>query len=195
MAVSFTIVLQLVNIVVVPLWAKAIITAAEVDPWSIAGDLLPLIPAPLVVGVILRGRYPEHRDGWKAGLEKISTVALWIAIAVGAAVNWKSIVSVLGPWVIAASVADRRLRRPRLGDRVPQPAVRDHRLEHRRHRRAVRDRRRDRALRQTFTAGARPGRANSGRTAVVVRGSVAHDVTGEQSAAAGSASVTTRSSP
>ena len=40
MAVSFTIVLQLVNIVVVPLWAKGIVTGATVNPWSIVGDLL-----------------------------------------------------------------------------------------------------------------------------------------------------------
>lgn len=32
MAVSFTIVLQLVNIVAVPLWAKGIITGATVNP-------------------------------------------------------------------------------------------------------------------------------------------------------------------
>ena len=104
MAVSFTIVLQLVNIAVVPLWAKAIITGATVDGWSIVGDLLLLVLAPLVVGIILRGRYPEHRDGWKAGLEKTSNVALYIAIAIGVAVNWDSIVAVIGSWVIVASV-------------------------------------------------------------------------------------------
>jgi len=104
MAVSFTIVLQLVNIVVVPLWAKGIVTGATVNPWSIVGDLLLLVLAPLVVGLVLRARYPEHRDGWKAGLEKTSNIALWIAIAAGVAVNWKSIVSVLGSWVLLASV-------------------------------------------------------------------------------------------
>ena len=104
MAVSFTIVLQLVNIVAVPLWAKGIITGATVNPWSIVGDLLLLVLAPLVVGFILRGRYPEHRDSWKASLEKTSNIALYIAIAVGVAVNWKSIVAVFGSWVILASV-------------------------------------------------------------------------------------------
>jgi len=67
MAVSFTIVLQLLNIVAVPLWAKAIVTGAKVNPWSILTDLLILVLAPLVVGLILRSRYPGHRDGWKAG--------------------------------------------------------------------------------------------------------------------------------
>ena len=103
MAVSFTIVLQLVNIVVAPLWAKGIVTGATVNPWSIVGDLLLLVLAPLVVGLVLRGRYPEHRDSWKAGLEKTSNIALYIAIGVGLAANWKSVVSVLGSWVILAS--------------------------------------------------------------------------------------------
>ena len=104
MAVSFTIVLQLLNIVAVPLWAKAIVTGAKVNPWSILTDLLILVLAPLVVGLILRSRYPEHRDGWKAGLDKTSNIALYALIAFGLAANWKAVVTSLGSWVILASV-------------------------------------------------------------------------------------------
>jgi bile acid:Na+ symporter, BASS family len=104
MAVSFTIVLQLVNIVAVPLWAKAIVTGATVNPWSILTDLLILVLAPLVVGLILRSRYPEHRDGWKAGLDKTSNIALYVLIAFGLAANWKAVVTSLGSWVILAAV-------------------------------------------------------------------------------------------
>ena len=104
MAVSFTIILQVVNIIVAPLWAKAIVTGADVNPWSIVGDLLVLVLLPLVVGQILRSRYPQHRDGWKAGLEKVSNIALYIAIAFGLAANWKAVVTILGSWVILASV-------------------------------------------------------------------------------------------
>jgi bile acid:Na+ symporter, BASS family len=104
MAVSFTIVLQLVNIVVAPLWAKAIVTGATVNPWSIVVDLLLLVLLPLAVGLILRSRYPEHRDGSKAGLEKVSNIALYIAILFGLAANWKAVITILGSWVILASV-------------------------------------------------------------------------------------------
>ncbi len=103
MAVSFTIVLQLVNIVVAPLWAKGIVTGAKVSPGSIVVDLLFLILLPLAVGLILRSRYPEHRDGWKASLEKASNIALYVVIAVGLAANWKAIVTSLGSWVLLAS--------------------------------------------------------------------------------------------
>jgi BASS family bile acid:Na+ symporter len=104
MAVSFTIVLQLINIIVAPLWAKAVVTGATVNLLSIVGDLLLLVLAPLVVGLVLRGRYPEHRDGWKAGLEKTSNIALYIALVIGIAINWKPLVHSLGTWVIGASI-------------------------------------------------------------------------------------------
>jgi predicted Na+-dependent transporter len=104
MAVSFTIVLQLLNIVAAPLWAKEVVTGATVDPWSIVLDMLLVVLAPLIVGLILRSRYPEHRDHWKTSLEKISNIALWIVIAVGLGVNWEKVVSSVGSWVTVASV-------------------------------------------------------------------------------------------
>lgn len=104
MAVSFTIVLQVLNIVAAPLWAKQIVSGATVDPWTIVKDLLLLVLAPLVIGQILRARYTEHAAGWQAGLEKVSNVALLIAIVVGLAVNWKLLVHSLGTWVLAASL-------------------------------------------------------------------------------------------
>ena len=103
MAVSFTIVLQVLNIAVAPLFAKQIVTGASVDPWSIVKDLLLLVLLPLVIGQVLRARHPEHAEGWQAGLEKISNVALMVAIVVGIAVNWKLLVHALGSWVLLAS--------------------------------------------------------------------------------------------
>jgi len=104
MAVSYTIVLGVLNIVLAPLWAKAMVKGATVSVLHILGNLVLIVLLPLVVGAILRARYPEHAPGWKTGLEKISNVALYIAIAAGLAVNWKTVVSTLGSWVIVASV-------------------------------------------------------------------------------------------
>jgi BASS family bile acid:Na+ symporter len=103
MALSFTIALQVVNIVAAPLWAKQIVTGATVDPWTIVKDLLLLVLAPLVVGQVLRARHAEHAEGWQGGLEKISNLALLVAIVVGLAVNWNLFTSAIGSWVIAAS--------------------------------------------------------------------------------------------
>jgi BASS family bile acid:Na+ symporter len=104
MALSFTIALQVVNIVAAPLWAKQIVTGATVDPWSIVKDLLLLVLAPLVIGQILRARHGDHAEEWKTSLEKVSNIALLIAIVVGLAVNWKLFTSAIGSWVIAASI-------------------------------------------------------------------------------------------
>jgi BASS family bile acid:Na+ symporter len=104
MALSFTIALQVVNIVAAPLWAEQIVTGATVDPWTIVKDLLLLVLAPLVIGQVLRARHAEHAEGWQGGLEKVSNMALLVAIVVGLAVNWSLFTSAIGSWVIVASV-------------------------------------------------------------------------------------------
>jgi BASS family bile acid:Na+ symporter len=103
MAVSFLIVLQLVNIVAAPLWAKQMISGATVDLWTILKDLLLLVLAPLAIGLFLRARYPEHADGWRAGLDKTSNIALIAVIAFGLAANWQVVVHSLGSWILVAS--------------------------------------------------------------------------------------------
>jgi bile acid:Na+ symporter, BASS family len=103
MAVSFVTVLLVLDMVAAPLWAEGIISGATVDPASIFVDLLILVLVPLVVGMVLRSRHPEHASGWKAGLEKASDIALYIALTAGIAVNWENIVSSVGTWVTVAS--------------------------------------------------------------------------------------------
>jgi BASS family bile acid:Na+ symporter len=103
LAVSLVIVLMLVNLVAAPLWAKAVVTGATVSAWTIIEDLLLLVLVPLAIGLFCRARYAEHAPGWKAALEKISNVALYVAIAIGIAINWSVFASLLGSWTIVAS--------------------------------------------------------------------------------------------
>ena len=103
LAVSLVIVLQLVNIVAAPLWARAVVTGASVSASMIIKDLLILVLVPLVLGLAGHARYTEHAETWKSGLEKISNIALYLAIATGIAVNWSDIVSLLGSWVLVAA--------------------------------------------------------------------------------------------
>ena len=102
-AVSLVIVLQLINIVAAPLWAQAVVSGATVSTWGIIKDLLLLVLVPLTVGLVGHARYTEHAAEWKVGLEKISNIALYIAIVAGLAVNWSDIVSLLGSWVLVAA--------------------------------------------------------------------------------------------
>lgn len=104
MGVSFTVVLQLLNIIAAPIWASQIITGATVNTWSIVGDMLLLVLAPLAIGLVLHARYKEHAPNWQAGLKKTSNIALVATIAVGLAVNFSKLVHALGTWVIVASI-------------------------------------------------------------------------------------------
>ena len=103
LAVSLVIVLQLINIVAAPLWAQAVVTGASVSAAMIIKDLFVLVLVPLTLGLIGHARYTEHAASWRAGLEKISNISLYIAILAGIAVNWSAIVSLLGSWVLIAS--------------------------------------------------------------------------------------------
>ena len=104
LAISVTIVLQIANIVAVPLWANAIVSGATVSPWLIIKDLCFLVLIPLAVGIVLRARYEDHSASWKPELERIANIALVFVIAFGVAANWKLIVDQIGSWVIIVSI-------------------------------------------------------------------------------------------
>jgi predicted Na+-dependent transporter len=103
LAVSIVVVLQLANLVAVPLWAGAVVSGASVSASSILGNLLLLVLAPLAIGLLIRARYADHAKNWPAELAKISNLALAIALVAGISVNWNAIVSLLGSWVLLAS--------------------------------------------------------------------------------------------
>ena len=104
LAVSMVVVLQLVNIVSVPIWAGQVVSGASLSAWDILKSLLELVLIPLVVGLIARARYANHAGEWTAGLTKIANIALVIALAAGISVNWQTIVDLFGSWVLLASI-------------------------------------------------------------------------------------------
>ncbi len=104
LAVSIVVVLQLVNLVAVPLWAGAVVSGASISAGSILGDLALLVLAPLAGGLLIRARYAEQAKNWPDEFGKISNLALAIALVAGISVNWHAIVSLLGSWVLLASV-------------------------------------------------------------------------------------------
>jgi predicted Na+-dependent transporter len=104
LAVSIVVVLQLVNLVAVPLWAGAVVSGASISASSILGDLLLLVLGPLAIGLLIRARYAEQAKDWPIELGKISNLALAIALVAGIAVNFHAIVSLFGSWVLLASV-------------------------------------------------------------------------------------------
>ena len=104
LAVSMVVVLQLVNIVSVPIWAGQVVSGASLSAWDILKSLLELVLIPLIVGLIARARHADHAREWTAGLTKIANIALVIALAAGISVNWQTIVDLFGSWVLVASI-------------------------------------------------------------------------------------------
>ena len=104
LAVSVVVVLQLVNIVAVPLWAGQVVTGASISAWDIAKSLLLVVLLPLVVGLIIRARYADHAKAWQPELVKAANLALVVALATGISANWSTIVSMFGSWVIVTAI-------------------------------------------------------------------------------------------
>jgi predicted Na+-dependent transporter len=104
LAVSVVVVLQLVNIIAVPLWAGQVVTGASISAWQIIKSLLLLVLLPLVIGLFIRARYADHAKDWRAELVKAANLALVIALATGITANWSTIKTMFGSWVIVTTI-------------------------------------------------------------------------------------------
>jgi len=104
LAVSVVVVLQLVNIVAVPVWAGQVVTGASISAWDIVKSLLALVLLPLMVGLFIRARYAEHATAWREELVKAANLALVVALATGIAANWSTIKSMFWSWVIVTAI-------------------------------------------------------------------------------------------
>jgi BASS family bile acid:Na+ symporter len=105
LAVSVVVVLQLVNIVAVPVWAGQVVTGASISAWDIVKSLLALVLMPLVVGLFIRARYADNARTWQPELVKVANLALVIALTTGIAANWSTITSMFGSWVLVVALA------------------------------------------------------------------------------------------
>jgi predicted Na+-dependent transporter len=104
LAVSVVVVLQLVDIVAVPIWAGQVVSGASISAWDIVKNLLILVLVPLGIGLVVRARYTEHAGTWQGDLVRIANLALAIALATGVAANWSTIKSMFGSWVFITAL-------------------------------------------------------------------------------------------
>jgi len=104
LAVSMVIVLQVLNLVAVPLWAGQVVSGATISPVTILQNLIVLVLVPLLVGLSVRGRSEMMASRWRPILVRIANLSLVIALGAGIAVNWGSIVELAGSRVMVVSV-------------------------------------------------------------------------------------------
>jgi arsenite transporter len=88
LAVSVVVVLQLINIVAVPLWAGQLVTGASISVWDIVKSLLLLVLLPLVAGLFIRARYADRAKDWQPGLVK--AVPGWPDRGAGMRRQWRA---------------------------------------------------------------------------------------------------------
>lgn len=105
LAVGLVVVLQLANLVAVPLWAAVVVTGASLSRLTILQSLAALVLLPLVVGAAVRARSAHLADRLRPMLLRVGNLALVIALAAGIAGNWAVLLSVLGSWVLPAALA------------------------------------------------------------------------------------------
>jgi predicted Na+-dependent transporter len=104
LAVSLVVNLQLVSIIAMPIWAGQVVSGATISPITIVQNLLLMVLIPLIIGLIVRARYPEHATDWRPSLVKIGNVGLLVAIVAGISANWSIKVALFGSWVVVASL-------------------------------------------------------------------------------------------
>lgn len=104
LAVGLVVVLQVANLVAVPLWAAVVVTGASLSRLTILQNLLVLVLLPLVVGCIVRARSAALAAGLRPLLVRVGNLALGVALAAGLVANRDVLLSVLDSWVLPAAV-------------------------------------------------------------------------------------------
>jgi bile acid:Na+ symporter, BASS family len=104
LAVSLVVVLQMVNLVSVPLWAAVVGSGADLSRLSIVANLLGLVLLPLAIGAVLRARSAAVAARLRPTLLRIGNLALLVAIVAGIGANLDVLASVLRSYVLPAAV-------------------------------------------------------------------------------------------
>ncbi len=104
LALAVVVVLELVNIVAVPVWAGIVVGGASISGLEIVRSLIGLVLLPLLVGLGVRSRWPARASAWRALLPRAATVTLLLALASGIAVNAQVILAMAGSWVLVTAI-------------------------------------------------------------------------------------------
>jgi bile acid:Na+ symporter, BASS family len=105
LAVRLVVVLQLANLVAVPVWASVVVSGSSLSRLTILRSLVVLVLLPLGSGTIARARFPRFASRMRPTLVRLGNVALVVALAAGIAANRAMLLSVLASWVLPAALA------------------------------------------------------------------------------------------
>jgi BASS family bile acid:Na+ symporter len=100
-SVGLMLLLMVGTIVYLPLVLPWLLQGVAVNPWKIAGSLILLMMVPLAAGLVLRARTTALADRLGAVLAKISNLALLLLTTLLVVLNFKNILSMIGPGGLA----------------------------------------------------------------------------------------------
>ena len=105
LAVGLVVVLQVANLVAVPLWAAVVVTGAALNRLTILQSMLALVLLPLIVGGIVRARSAALAARVRPVLLRVGNIALGGALVGGVAANRDVLLSVLDSAVLPVALA------------------------------------------------------------------------------------------
>jgi BASS family bile acid:Na+ symporter len=105
LAVGLVVVLQVANLVAVPLWAAVVVTGAALNRLTILQSMLALVLLPLIVGGIVRARSAALAARVRPVLLRLGNIALGGALVGGVAANRDVLLSVLDSAVLPVALA------------------------------------------------------------------------------------------
>jgi BASS family bile acid:Na+ symporter len=100
-AISLVVVLEALNVIVIPFWAGLLMPAGvTINPLQVVATLIVYILIPLGIGWIIKARLAERAKVWVPGANKLSTVALLVVVALAIYGNLNTILSLLGSFTL-----------------------------------------------------------------------------------------------
>jgi len=104
LAVGEMALLLVVTIAYVPLFLPFMLPYVQVDAGKIARDLILFLLLPLIIGLLIKWRYPELAENWRAPLSRFSIFSLLLLFAAGFPIALPKIISTIGTWLIPAAI-------------------------------------------------------------------------------------------
>jgi len=104
LAVGEMVLLLVVTIAYVPLFLPLMLPYVQVDAAKIARDLILFMLLPLIIGLLIKWRYPELADSWRSPLSRFSIFSLLLLFAAGLPIALPKIISTIGTWLIPAAI-------------------------------------------------------------------------------------------
>ena len=103
-SVGLMVLLMGVTIIFLPIFLPLLLPGIEVNAWDIARSLVVLMLIPLVIGLLVRWRYPSAASSLAPFMSQVSTLALFVMSFAFFIVFYRDLLGVIGTTAIIASI-------------------------------------------------------------------------------------------